>query len=149
MELEEAIKGRKSIRHYVDLPISNEDIEKLIWAGSKVPSAGGCHPLRFYIIKDKEAKDRLCHAALNQNCISEAYAVIIICADYSKIVKRYHRRGYRYTFMEAGHVGQNISLMAVQLGLGCVMIGAFRDADVKEVLGIEEDPLYLIPIGRI
>jgi nitroreductase len=29
------------------------------------------------------------------------------------------------------------------------MIGAFEDQKVKEVLGIEEEPLYIIPIGKI
>jgi nitroreductase len=29
------------------------------------------------------------------------------------------------------------------------MIGAFDDQEVKEVLGIKEEPLYLIPVGKI
>jgi hypothetical protein len=29
------------------------------------------------------------------------------------------------------------------------MIGAFEDQKVKEVLGIREEPLYIIPIGKI
>jgi len=33
--------------------------------------------------------------------------------------------------------------------LGTVMIGAFGDEEVKEVLGIKEEPLYIIPVGKI
>ena len=51
--------------------------------------------------------------------------------------------------MEVGHVGQNISLQANALSLGSVMIGAFDDKQVKEILGINEDPLYIIPVGKI
>jgi nitroreductase len=29
------------------------------------------------------------------------------------------------------------------------MIGAFRDEEVKSILGIQEEPIYLIPIGKI
>jgi nitroreductase len=51
--------------------------------------------------------------------------------------------------MEVGHVGQNISLQAVALNMGTVMIGAFDDQQVKEILKIEEEPLYIIPVGKI
>jgi nitroreductase len=46
-------------------------------------------------------------------------------------------------------VGQNVSLQANALSLGTVMIGAFDDKQVKEILGIEEEPLYVIPVGRL
>jgi nitroreductase len=46
-------------------------------------------------------------------------------------------------------VGQNVSLQAISLNLGAVMIGAFGDEEVKEVLGIEQEPLYIIPVGKI
>jgi nitroreductase len=29
------------------------------------------------------------------------------------------------------------------------MIGAFEDKQVKEILGIKEEPLYIIPVGKI
>ncbi len=32
---------------------------------------------------------------------------------------------------------------------GTVMIGAFEDEQAKEVLGIKEEPLYIIPVGKI
>jgi len=149
MILEEAISKRKSIRHFTDEPLAKEDVDKLLWAGSKCPSAGGIHPFKIHVIDDKDMKDRLCNAALGQKAIREAPVVLVVATDFTKMVLRYHKRGYRYVFIEAGHIGQNISLMAVSLGLGTVMIGAFRDADVKTVLGIAEEPIYIIPVGRI
>lgn len=56
---------------------------------------------------------------------------------------------FRYVHMEVGHMGQNISLQALALKLGTVMIGAFDDEQVKEILGIKEEPLYIIPVGKI
>ena len=85
---------------------------------------------------------------LKQKAIANASVIIVVAADYDKIRRRYKRRGDRYTMLEAGHVGQNIHLMCEALGLGCVMIGAFKDKQVKSLLGINEDPLYVIPIGR-
>ena len=52
--------------------------------------------------------------------------------------------------MEAGHAAQNVYLQAEALGLGTVVIGAFRGEPVKRVPGLPEDeePLYIIPVGR-
>ena len=149
MELEEAINARKSRRRYRDESISLDDIRKLVEVAHKVPSAGGIHPLAIYTVEDRDKKEALCEAAINQEAIRQCQVVIVVAADFQKMRARYHGRGDRYICMEAGHAGQNISLMCVQLGLGCVMIGAFSDHRVKHVLGINEDPLYLIPVGKI
>ena len=74
---------------------------------------------------------------------------IVIAADYGRTTGHYGQRGIRYVHMEVGHVGQNISLQANALNLGTVMIGAFEDGEIKEILGMREDPLYIIPAGRI
>ena len=150
MELEEAISQRKSVRHYKEGEVTSEEVAKLLWAASQVPSAGHIHSLKILPVSDSITKEKLCQAALNQRCVAEAFVDLVILADYNRMMRRYHRRGVRYALIEAGHMGQNISLMAVQLGLGCVMIGAFRDTDVKIALGIEvEEPIYIIPVGRV
>ncbi|MGA1869341.1 MAG: SagB/ThcOx family dehydrogenase [bacterium] len=140
------------------------------------PSAGALYPLEIYIaagnVKDLSAgiyhyqpeghqislilegdkRKKLYESALRQSSVREAPAVIIICGVYSRTTKRYHKRGIRYVHMEVGHTAQNICLQAVSLHLGAVVIGAFDDDDIKEVLfshTTEEEPLYMIPIGRI
>ena len=85
MELEEAINKRKAIRRYKDEPIDLADLEKLIQAGLKVPSAGGIHPLRIHIIIDETQKEELCKAALNQRCVREARACLVITSDSAKM----------------------------------------------------------------
>ncbi len=53
--------------------------------------------------------------------------------------------------MEVGHIGQNIYLQAVSLGLGTVMMGAFKDDALKKVLNLpaNEFPLAIYPLGKI
>lgn len=45
---------------------------------------------------------------------------------------------------------QNVSLQAVSLNLGAVVIGAFHDMEVKAILNLaeQEEPVYIIPVGR-
>jgi SagB-type dehydrogenase family enzyme len=99
--------------------------------------------------KDQDIRIQLSRGALEQRMIEKAPINIVIAADYGRTTSHYGQRGIRYVHMEAGHVGQNISLQANALSLGTVMIGAFEDGEVKEILGIKEEPLYIIPVGRI
>jgi SagB-type dehydrogenase family enzyme len=75
---------------------------------------------------------------------------MVVCAIHPRTAYRYGHRGERYVHMEVGHVGQNVALQAVALGLGTVMVGAFQDEDVMKALKLEEQirPLYIIPIGQ-
>jgi SagB-type dehydrogenase family enzyme len=136
------------------------------------PSAGATYPLEIYLVvgeveglepgiyhysspthslemtKEQDVRNRLSRAAFGQGMIEKAPVNIIIAADYSRTTGHYGQRGNRYVHMEVGHVGQNVSLQAIALSLGTVMIGAFEDKEVKEVLGIKEEPLYIIPVGK-
>jgi SagB-type dehydrogenase family enzyme len=75
---------------------------------------------------------------------------IVVAAVYERTTQTYGSRGVRYVDMEAGHVGQNVYLMATAMGLGAVVIGAFHDEQVQQVLQLPKDqaPLYIIPVGH-
>ena len=61
----------------------------------------------------------------------------------------YGGRGKMYVRMEVGGAFQNVHLQAVALRLGTVVIGAFDDGKVGELLGLppNEKPLGLMPVG--
>lgn len=137
------------------------------------PSAGAQYPLDVYIVVGKvkgfssgiyhydpqghsasilhkgDFRYPLARACLGQMFIADAPVVIVVTAEYGRITDRYGERGVRYAHMECGHVGQNICLQAGGLGLGTVVIGAFRDQAVSETLHLPEErrPLYVMPIG--
>jgi SagB-type dehydrogenase family enzyme len=138
------------------------------------PSAGALYPLEIYIvvgnvegvapgvykyrpeahelltILEGDQRKALCGAALNQSSVSQGAVDIVITAVYARVTGKYGERAVRYTHLEAGHAAQNVCLQAVALGLGTVTIGAFEDDAVKKILGAadDEEPLYILPVGR-
>jgi SagB-type dehydrogenase family enzyme len=89
-------------------------------------------------------------AALGQDCVGAAAAIISLAAVYERTSGKYGERGIRYVHIEVGHAAQNVCLQAAALGLGAVVVGAFEDGSVKRVLGLAggEEPLALIPVGQ-
>jgi SagB-type dehydrogenase family enzyme len=146
------------------------------WRGFRTaPSAGATYPLEVDVVvgegtvtglaagvyryqpaghrlETRAPGDRragLAAAALGQPWVRAAPVTIAIAAVYGRTTARYGERGHRYVYLEAGHVGQNVQLQAVSLGLGSVTVGAFRDTQVARLLGLspEEVPVYLLPVG--
>ncbi len=138
------------------------------------PSAGALYPLDVYVLIgnvkdiepgfykyisqehkivrliDKDVRVELCDAALNQEMVREAPAVLFYSAVYSRCTDKYGKRGReRYVCMDLGHSAQNVYLQVETLKLGTCAIGAFNDEKVKEILQLqaEEEPLYMMPFG--
>ncbi|HKJ67293.1 MAG TPA: nitroreductase family protein, partial [bacterium] len=73
-----------------------------------------------------------------------------LSAVFERTISRYGKRGNRYVPMDVGHAGENIYLQCVALNLGTVAVGAFRDEEVHQALGLPETehPMYIMPIGH-
>lgn len=84
--------------------------------------------------------------------IIKAAIIFILTGVLDRTRIKYGDRGYRYTLIEAGHLGQNICLIAAELGLVSCPIGGYIDDKVDHLLDIDlqkEVTLYLIAVGRI
>ena len=136
------------------------------------PSAGGAYPLDFYLVAGnvedlapgiyrydyinhdldpvigEDRRALLAEAALGQDLIAEAPASIVFVAHFERTTGRYGERGERYVYMDTGYASQSVHLLAVELGLGTVAIGAFDDAEVAAVLETGGAPLKIMPVGR-
>ncbi len=139
------------------------------------PSAGALYPLDIFVvvgkngvkdmeagvyqyisdshsikkIKGKDARIDLAMAALQQMWVADAPVIIVITGEYKRCTKKYGERGISYTYIEAGHVGQNIFLQCEAVGLGAGIVGAFYNDKVVEALGIDRrhDPISIMPVG--
>ena len=139
------------------------------------PSAGALYPLEVYLISgnidqlpagvyiyhpeghklelqmEGDVRQELSSAALNQESVQNAPAVILISAVYERTTGKYGQRGIQYVHMEVGSVAENIYLQAESLDLGTVFIGAFHDDQVRKVIPLkqEEIPMGIMPVGKL
>jgi len=143
-------------------------------AGRTSPSAGATYPLEVYLtvrkadkikpgvyrylpenhklikVSEGDVSGQLAETALNQMFIGQAPVSLVFSAVFERTTGRYGQRGVRYVYMEAGHASQNVYLQAQSLRLVTVVVGAFDEEEVKEILNLpqEEIPLYIMPVGK-
>ena len=149
MELEEAIKKRRSIRKYSDKKLPVGIIGKILELAAYAPSAGNLQNWIFVVVRDKQRKNQLAEASLKQYWMNTAPALIIVCNDKEKIIKFYPRRGSLYSTQDCSYATQNIMLAAASLGLATCPVGAFDEIAVKRILKLPDSiiPEMILPIG--
>ena len=140
------------------------------------PSAGGLYPVETYVLVNRVQElapgvyhlhlpewslyglrigdfgAALASAALGQSLVAQSAVTFCFTAMIERSKWKYKERGYRYMYLDAGHIGQNLSLGAESLGLGCCMIGAFFDEEINRLLfvdGTSETILYLGCVGNV
>jgi SagB-type dehydrogenase family enzyme len=140
-----------------------------------VPSAGALYPIETYVmpnnvsdiqkgiyhysirdnfletIKLGDFATKMAEAALGQVMVRDAQAVFIWTAVLERSKWKYKQRAYRYFYLDCGHIGQNLALAAVSLGLGSCQIGALFDEEVNSLIDIDEKTetaIYMSVVGH-
>jgi len=139
------------------------------------PSAGALYPVETYVVASHvdglepgvyhysvlahgleqlyrgDYGERVAMAALDQPMAGQAPAVFIWTGVFQRAKWKYRQRAYRYVYLDAGHLAENLALAAVALGLGTCQIGALYDDEVNEIVGVDgedESTLYMTVVGR-
>ena len=178
VSLEAAIAGRRSVREFANTPLTLAEIGQLAWAAQGIteperglraaPSAGALYPLHLYLVTPDglyryvpvghklerlplaDALATFRAVTSNQPSIQQAPLIVIVTAALGPVRERFGARAEGFTYIEAGHVGQNLQLQARALGLGSLPVGGFEAARVAEALALpaEHTVIYLMPIGH-
>ena len=91
-------------------------------------------------------------AALDQQIAAWANVVFVWTAVFGRSKWKYKQRAYRYVYLDAGHIAQNVALAAVAVGLGSCQIAALYDDEANALLGVdgvEESAIYMTVVGRL
>jgi SagB-type dehydrogenase family enzyme len=107
------------------------------------------HHLR--LIKEGDATSEISAGMVQKDITTNALLTIFISAVFERSIFKYGNRGYRFIFLEAGHVAQNINLISQALGLGCLNIGGYFDRKIDDLLdfdGLTQSTIYISAIGK-
>ncbi len=122
----EWIYRRRSIRKYIQAPVSAEEIETLLRAAMAAPSANNRKPWHFIVVQERDRLDQIAAAHPFAKMVYEAPALIVVCGDT--------QRSPRYWVQDCSAATENILLAAATLGLGSVWLGVHPRLERREVL---------------
>ena len=141
-----------------------------------VPSAGCRHPFETYLSINRvdgldqglyryvatehklialdlneQFNERLTEACHGQRQVKTSAVTFIWAAVPERTTWRYSERSYRYLYLDAGHVCQNLHLAAESINCGICAIGAYDDDAADALMGFnppEMFVIYLASLGR-
>ncbi len=148
MELDKAITSRKSVKKFSKKKPDWRKIIEAIDMTRYAPMAGNFFSLKFILVSDKEKIQKLAEAS-QQEFISDAQYVVVVCSAPSRTLNAYEEHGKNYLKQQAGAGIQNFLLKLEEFGLATCWIGHFIDEQVKKILEIpkEINTEAFFPIG--
>ncbi|MBU6997641.1 MAG: nitroreductase family protein [Theionarchaea archaeon] len=149
MELFEAIQTRRSIRTFREDEVPRNKVKIILESAILAPSEGNLQSWRFYVVTNKEVKEELAKAALDQKFVAQAPVVIVVCTNLQAVTP-YGKRGRElYALQSTAAAIENMLLTAVSQGLGACWVGAFREDKVARILNLKTTlrPVALVAVG--
>lgn len=147
----ETVHRRRSIRRFGPAPIPEVALTQILEAANRAPSAGNAQAYRIFVVKQAELRQRLARAAGNQQCVTEAPAVLVFCADPARSAAMWGAKGEQLLCVQDTTVAcAYAQLAATAVGLASVWLGAVIEPEaIRETLGLTEDlwPLIVLPLG--
>jgi len=177
MKLNDAIKYRRSVRKFKDVPVPDSILDEMLEAARLAPSPGNSQGHYFGVIKDKVIKEQLANAAGCQMWIATAPIVFACCADISwdlakqpeddfgvivnklrfdndflNYICSYPDSKARMTLLENGTPlipAEHIFLTAIAHGLSACFVGYLDISKANEILRLPQNKtcLFLLPVG--
>lgn len=165
-ELTYLLWGTQGVKSVTEKPVSKRT----------VPSAGSRHAFETYLLVNRvdglepglyrylavehklvkldapeEITDILTEACLKQPHVKHSAVTFFWVAVPLRMIWRYCQRGYRYMYLDAGHVCQNLYLLAESIQCGVCAIAAYDDDLVNQALqvdGEEQFAIYIATLGK-
>lgn len=104
------------------------------------------------LIKTGDYSNQMYEFYKNQQLVSNAPCIIFFSMVFERSMMKYGERGYRFIFLDAGHMSQNLYLTSEYLGLGVVALGAGMNSDdeIDDLIGLihkVENVFYGFAVG--
>lgn len=150
-DLNELIKGRRSVRAYQNRPVSREILHQLLEAMQWAPSGGNLQPWAFSVVQEnRPLAEQIAQLSKYRDWMVDAPVYVVISLDHQKMSEKIFRCEMKH-HQAVGSAIQNLMLAAHSHGLGTCWIGEIlqREAELKELLQLPEqlEPMALLTVG--
>lgn len=150
MEFFEVVGGRHSIRAYQRRPVEEGALRAILECANRAPSAGNLQAYEIAVVTEEPARQALARAALDQEFIAQAPAVLVFFEHPRRSAIRYGQRGTDlYSLQDATIACAYAQLAATAVGLASCWVGAFSEEPICRALKVPKGvrPVALLPIG--
>lgn len=149
MEFRELLYKRRSIRSFTGEIMTRGQIEYLLEAATRAPSACNYQSWHFTVVVGEENIARLYPEIYRGEWILGSSAVIVVSVDDARITERFGERGRDlFALQDTACAMDNILMAAADIGFGGCFIGAFDEDKCREILGLNYRPVAIAAVGK-
>lgn len=148
MEFNELLYKRRSVRFFADRSVSREEIDRLLTAATRAPSACNMQSWHFYAVTDPGVRAKF--TEFSAPWVATAPVIFAVCTDEAQIVGKFGDRAKIFPIQDTSLAIENLLLAAADMGLGGCFIGAFDAEKCRRALDIPDkfEIIALVPIGE-
>jgi len=157
MEFSELVKRRRSIHHFTEDEVTDEELDYILEAARWAPSVGNAQPWRFIVVRVPENRVKVWNTTAGipdvtpQNFMRKAPVHIIVCTDTAAYKGKQSRIfPDRFCIQDSALASMNLLLAAADRGLGAFWMGMFREEALREAFNIPSSvrPVAVITVGH-
>ena len=145
--MENIIFRRRSIRRFLDKPVEQEKVERILRAGMQAPSAHNNQRWEFIIVTDADKKNAVSKMSPWSGMVANAPVSIIVLGKHND------EKLNPWFAQDLGACTENILLQIVEEGLGGCWMGCYPDMErvnmLKACFEVPDDvlPFCVISLG--
>jgi nitroreductase len=144
VETWDAIRARRNVRSYGERAIAAEDLDQILEAARRAPSAGNQQAWDFVVCTDREQLAQLARVGPAARHVAGSAATIALVAPRSD-----DTRMRDLVQFDLGQATMSVMLAAADLGIGTAHAGVHDQELARRLLGFPEDRFcaLLIALG--
>jgi nitroreductase len=145
METWDAVRSRRNVRQYTDQPIYRADLERILEAGRRAPSASNWQPWNFVVVTDRDQLTELAKVWQGAQYIAGTAATIAVVAEQPEDQRRRELLQY-----DLGQMTAHVMIAAADLGIGSGHAAVADQEQAQRALGFPDGFFcaYLIGLGH-
>ena len=144
METWEAIRSRRNVRSYSEAAIAPQDLDRILEAARRTPSAGNQQAWDFVVCTDRQQLEQLARVWQAARHVASSAATIALVAPRADDAQTRDLIQF-----DLGQATMSIMLAAADLGIGSAHAGVHDQELARRLLGVPEDRFcpMLITLG--